>query len=81
MVDERRVLIREATIEDLKRVKFLWLKLAEEMYKIEEYIFPSRENAERWFSSVLSTLREGRGRFLLLSLTVKLLASYISFIV
>ena len=62
MVDECQVLIREATIEDLKRVKFLWLKLAEEMYKIEEYIFPSKENAERWFSSVLSTLREGKGK-------------------
>jgi len=68
MVDERRVLIREATIEDLKRVKFLWLKLAEEMYKIEEYIFPSRENAERWFSSILSTLREGRGKVLVAQL-------------
>lgn len=68
MVDECQILIREATIKDLKNVKFLWLKLAEEMYEYEEYIYPSRENAERWFSSVLSTLREGRGKVLIAQL-------------
>lgn len=68
MVDECQILIREATIKDLKNVRFLWLKLAEEMYEYEEYIYPSRENAERWFSSVLSTLREGRGKVLIAQL-------------
>jgi len=68
MVDEYHVLIREATIEDLKRVKFLWLKLAEEMYEYEKYIYPSSENAERWFLSVSSTLGEGRGKVLVAQL-------------
>ena len=62
MVNWKQILIREATYSDLEKIKFLWLKLAEEMYKIEEYIYPSRENAERWFLSVLSTLRERRGK-------------------
>jgi len=39
----------------------LWLRLAEEMFKIEGFIIPSEFNADRWIRFIEETVAEGRG--------------------
>gem|GEM_PF-6861698 len=41
-------------------LKQLWLSLAREMFKVEGFILPSKENANRWVSFTRGSLASGR---------------------
>ncbi|MBO3753367.1 MAG: GNAT family N-acetyltransferase [Candidatus Brockarchaeota archaeon] len=55
------VKIYECKPEDLdESLKQLWLSLAREMFKIERFILPSEENADKWISFIRDTLVRGK---------------------
>lgn len=54
--------ICECKPEDVNEsLKQLWLSLAREMFKIERFILPSAENADKWISFTRDTLVRGKG--------------------
>ncbi|MBS7648340.1 MAG: GNAT family N-acetyltransferase [Candidatus Bathyarchaeia archaeon] len=51
-----------SSVRDLAAsLRNLWLRLADEMFKIEGFIIPSESNADRWIRFAEESVAEGRG--------------------
>ena len=54
--------IKVCTPEEVNySLKELWIKLAQEMYELEQYTLPSESNADLWLKYIQSEIVEGRG--------------------
>jgi len=51
-----KIEVVEGTENDIEIARSLWLKLVQEMYKLEKYIIPTQENADRWADFVRNIL-------------------------
>ncbi|MBS7635632.1 GNAT family N-acetyltransferase [Candidatus Bathyarchaeota archaeon] len=61
MRDQIRVFECRSVMDLAASLRDLWLRLAEEMFKIESFIIPSESNADRWIRFVEESVAGGKG--------------------